>query len=150
MRYLITGWAASPKGSDTTLIASFETKEDAFEQAKTMWDNHMTAMTIEEIPSSRWPKRWRLRWPIGREVQITRVANDRCDIGYHLVAPLINGDVSGLEANEEHQLEQFISQYPDCVFEPDEDENGHIQQSFVRCEVTQKRNMCVTIKVFAR
>ncbi len=150
MRYLITGWAASPKGSDTTLIAPFETKEEAFNQAKAMWHNDMTAMTIEEIPSSRWPKRWRLRWPIGREAQITRVPNDRCDVGYHLVAALLNGDVSGIDGGDEHHLEEFVAQYPDCVFEPDEDKNGYIQQTFSECEVTGKHNMCVSVKVFAR
>lgn len=150
MRYLITGWAASPKGSDTTLIAHFENEVYAFEHAKTMWHNDMTAMTIEEIPSSRWPKRWRLRWPVGREAQITRVANDRCDIGYHLVAPLINGDVSGIDGGDEHHLEEFVAQYPDCVFEPDSDSDGYIQQTFSECEVTGKHNMCVSVKVFAR
>lgn len=150
MRYLITGWAASPKGSDTTLIASFETKEDAFNQAKTMWDNDMTGMTIEELTEEGWSRTWRLRWPIGREAQIERVPNDRCDIGYHLVAPLINGDVSGLDANEEHQLEQFEAQYPDCVFTPDENEDGVIEEGIAKCEVTGMMNQCVTIKVFAR
>lgn len=150
MKYLITGWAASPKCKDTHVITTFETKEDAFSHAKTMWDNDMTAMTIEEIPSARWPKRWRLRWPIGREAQITRVPNDRCDVGYHLVAPLITGDVSGIDAEDEHHLEEFIAQYPDCVFTPDSDSEGHIHQSFDRCDVTNKRNMCVNIKVYVR
>jgi hypothetical protein len=73
-----------------------------------------------------------------------------CDVGYHLVAPLINGDVSGIDAEDEHHLEDFIAQYPNCVMEPDSDSDGHIHQSFTLCDVTNKRNMCVTIKVFGR
>lgn len=136
------------RAESVTLVAEVDTKEEAFDLAMRQWSDDLKCVRIEEIVEEDWPRIWTLTWPL--LPQIERSPNDYCDIGYHLVAPLINGDVSGLEANEEHQLEQFISQYPDCVFEPNENEDGHIQQSFVQCEVTRERNMCVTIKVFAR
>ena len=145
MTYHITAWTDT---THQTLIVSFDTKEEAFTQAKDLWSNELRAITIEEVSDSDWPRRWRLQWPIGGEAQIRRVPNDRCDVGYHLVAALINGDVSGLDAGDEHHLEEFVAQYPDCVFDPEENEDGHIEESFARCDVTGKYNNCVRIKVF--
>ena len=81
MTYHITAWTDT---THQTLIVSFDTKEEAFTQAKDLWSNELRAITIEEVSDSDWPRRWRLRWPIGGEAQIRRVPNDRCDVGYHL------------------------------------------------------------------
>ena len=145
MTYHITAWTET---THQTLIVSFDTKEEAFTQAKDLWNNDLRAITIEEVSDSDWPRRWRLQWPIGGEAQIRSVPNDRCDVGYHLVSALINGDVSGLDAGDEHHLEEFVAQYPDCVFDPEENEDGHIEESFALCDVTGKYNNCVRIKVF--
>lgn len=145
MTYHITAWTET---THQTLIVSFDTKEEAFTQAKDLWNNDLRAITIEEMSDSDWPRRWRLQWPVGGEAQIRSVPNDRCDVGYHLVSALINGDVSGLDAGDEHHLEEFVAQYPDCVFDPEENEDGHIEESFAQCDVTGKYNNCVRIKVF--
>jgi hypothetical protein len=131
-----------------TLIADVDTKEEAFDLAMRQWSDDLKCVRIEEVVDEGWPRRWTLTWPL--LPQIERSPNDYCDVGYHLVSALINGDVSGIESDDEHQLEEFIAQYPNCVFTPDENEEGIIEESFARCEVTGTYNNCVTIKVFAR
>jgi hypothetical protein len=125
-----------------------DTKEEAFDLAMRQWSDDLKCVRIEEVVDEGWPRRWTLTWPL--LPQIERSPNDYCDVGYHLVSALINGDVSGIESDDEHQLEEFIAQYPNCVFTPDENEEGIIEESFARCEVTGTYNNCVTIKVFAR
>ena len=131
-----------------TLIADVDTKEEAFDLAMRQWSDDLKCVRIEEVVDEGWPRRWTLTWPL--LPQIERSPNDYCDVGYHLVSALINGDVSGIDAEDEHHLEDFIAQYPNCVFTPDENEEGIIEESFARCEVTGTYNNCVTIKVFAR
>ena len=151
MKYSINLWSASPKGQDQFLTVDVESDDRAFNIAKEHWNNDLSAITIERSNGGEeWPTRWRMNWDVGREVQLVRIPNDMCVVGYHLVAPLINGDVSGIDAEDEHHLEDFIAQYPNCVWEPFEDKDGHINQTFSMCDVTGKKNMCVTIKVFRR
>jgi hypothetical protein len=151
MKYSINLWSASPKGQDQFLTVDVESDDRAFNIAKEQWNNDLSAITIERSNGGEeWPTRWRMNWDVGREVQLVRIPNDMCVVGYHLVAPLINGDVSGIDAEDEHHLEDFIAQYPNCVWEPFEDKDGHINQTFSMCDVTGKKNMCVTIKVFRR
>ena len=146
MKYSINLW--SDKVQDQSLTVDVDSDDRAFNIAKEQWNNDLSAITIERSNGGEeWPTRWRMNWDVGREVRVVRVPNDYCDVGYHLVAPLINGDVSGIDAEDEHHLEEFIAQYPNCVLEPDE---GHIHQTFTLCDVTGKKNMCVTIKVFGR
>jgi len=146
MKYSINLW--SDMVQDQSLTVDVDSDDRAFNIAKEQWNNDLSAITIERSNGGEeWPTRWRMNWDVGREVRVVRVPNDYCDVGYHLVAPLINGDVSGIDAEDEHHLEEFIAQYPNCVLEPDE---GHIHQTFTLCDVTGKKNMCVTIKVFGR
>jgi hypothetical protein len=151
MKYSINLWSASPKGQDQFLTVDVESDDRAFNIAKEQWNNDLSAITIERSNGGEeWPTRWRMNWDVGREVRVVRIPNDMCVVGYHLVAPLINGDVSGIDAEDEHHLEDFIAQYPNCAWEPFEDKDGHINQTFSMCDVTGKKNMCVTIKVFRR
>jgi hypothetical protein len=126
-----------------TLVVDVESNERAFDIAQQQWDDTVESIIIERIPEDGWSQRWRLTWP--ESIQIESLPVDICDVGYHFVSALINGDVSGIDAEDEHHLEEFIAQYPDCVFDvPDAD------QSFAKCEVTGKYNNCVRVKVFAR
>ena len=151
MKYSINLWSDAPMGQDQSLSIDVESDDRAFKIAKGQWNNDLSAITIERSNGGEeWPTRWRMNWDVGREVRLVRIPNDMCDVGYHLVAPLINGDVSGIDAEDEHHLEEFIAQYPNCVLEPDRDSEGHIHQTFTMCDVTGKHNMCVTIKVFGR
>lgn len=141
MRVCITPFARSL--TSASLIADVDTKEEAFDLAMRQWSDDTKGVRIEEVVDEGWPRRWTLTWPL--LPQIERSPNDYCDVGYHLVSALINGDVSGIDAEDEHHLEDFIAQYPNCVFEVEDSD-----QSFAKCEVTGTYNNCVTIKVFAR
>jgi len=148
MRVYITSYPRLVERAETTLIADVDTKEEAFDLAMRQWSDDLNCVRIEEVVDEGWPRTWTLTWPLLPRIQ--QSPNDYCDVGYHLVSALINGDVSGIESEDEHQLEEFVGQYPNCVFTPDENEEAIIEESFARCEVTGKHNNCVTIKVFAR
>ena len=148
MKVYITSYPRLVERAESTLIADVDTKEEAFDLAMRQWSDDLKCVRIEEVVDEGWSRTWNLTWPL--LPQIERSPNDYCDVGYHLVSALINGDVSGIESEDEHQLEEFIAQYPNCVFTPDENEEGIIEESFARCEVTGKHNNCVTIKVFAQ
>ena len=130
-----------------TLVADVDTKEEAFDLAKRQWSDDLRCVRIEEVVEEGWPRTWNLTWPDSSRIE--RLPNDRCDVGYHLVSPLISGDVSGIDSEDEHHLEEFVAQYPNCVFTPDENEEGVIEENISRCDVTGMMNQCVTIKVFA-
>ena len=149
MRVHITAYPLLVERAPVTLIADVDTKEEAFSLAELQWSDDLKCVRIEEVVAEGWPRLWNLTYPSGT-ARIERSPNDYCDVGYHLVSALINGDVSGLDPEDEHHLEDFIAEYPNCVFTPDENEEGVIEESFARCEVTGKHNNCVTIKVFAR
>ena len=149
MKYFITAYPLLVERPPVTLIADVDTKEEAFGLAKRQWSDDLKCVRIEEVVDEGWSRTWSLTWPDDTP-RIEQSPNDYCDVGYHLVAPLINGDVSGIDAEDEHHLEEFIAQYPNCALEPDSDSEGHIHQTFTMCDVTGKHNMCVTIKVFGR
>lgn len=109
----------------------------------------LNGVRIEEVVEEGLPRIWNLTWSANKP-RIERMPNDYCDVGYHLVGALISGDVSGLDPDDEYKLERFIEDYPDCVFTPDENEDGVIEEVIVKCDVTGLMNQCVTIKVFAR
>jgi len=146
MKVHITSYPRLVERAESTLIADVDTKEEAFDLAMRQWSDDLKCVRIEEVVDEGFPRTWRLT----DGSQIERSPNDYCDVGYHLVSALINGDVSGIESEDEHQLDEFVAQYPNCVFTPDENEQGFIEERFTRCEVTGKYNNCVTIKVFAR
>lgn len=143
MKVAVTAYPLLTEHVPVTLIADVDTKEEAFSLAELQWSDDLKCVRIEEVVDEGWPRTWNLTWSDDMP-RIERSPNDYCDVGYHLVSALINGDVSGIDVEDEHHLEDFIEQYPNCVFTPDENE------SFTRCEVTDKHNNCVTIKVFAR
>lgn len=149
MRVHITSYPLLVERAPVTLIADVDTKEEAFSLAELQWSDDLKCVRIEEVVDEGWPRTWRLTWPDDMP-RIERSPNDYCAVGYHLVSALINGDVSGIDSEDEHQLDEFVGQYPNCVFTPDENEEGIIEESFARCEVTAKHNNCVTIKVFAQ
>lgn len=148
MRVYITSYPLLVERAPVTLIADVDTKEEAFDLAQRQWSDDLKCVRIEEIVEEGWPRIWNLTWP--ESPRIGRSPNDYCEVGYHLVAPLINGDVSGLDPDDEFKLERFIEDYPDCVFTPDENEDGVIEENICVCDVTGLMNQCVTIKVFAR
>lgn len=148
MRVYITAYPLLVERAETTLIADVDTKEEAFDLAMRQWSDDLKCVRIEEVVDEGWSRIWTLTWPL--LPQIERSPNDYCDVGYHLVSALINGDVSGLDPEDEHHLEDFIAEYPNCVFTPDENEEGVIEEVLTKCEVTGMMNQCVSIKVFAR
>jgi hypothetical protein len=131
MRVYINAYPLLTERVPVTLIADVDTKEEAFSLAELQWSDDLKCVRIEEVVDEGFPRTWTLTW-FDDMPRIERSPNDYCDVGYHLVSALINGDVSGIE------------QYPNCVFEPDEGE------SFAKCEVTDKHNNCVRVKVYAR
>ena len=149
MKYFITAYPLLVERPPVTLIADVDTKEEAFGLAKRQWSDDLKCVRIEEVVDEGWSRTWSLTWPDDTP-RIEQSPNDYCDVGYHLVSALINGDVSGLDPEDEHHLEDFIAQYPNCVFTPDENEEGIIEEVITKCEVTGMTNQCVTIKVFAR
>jgi len=146
MKVHITSYPRLVERAESTLIADVDTKEEAFDLGVRQWSDDLKCVRIEEVVDEGFPRTWRLT----DGSQIEQSPNDYCDVGYHLVAPLINGDVSGIDAEDEHHLEEFIAQYPNCVFEPDSDSGTPIDLTFTTCDVTGKKNMCATIKVFGR
>lgn len=148
MRVYITSYPLLVERAPVTLIADVDTKEEAFDLAQRQWSDDLKCVRIEEVVDEGWPRIWNLTWP--EMPRIERSPNDYCDVGYHLVGALISGDESGLDANDEFKLERFIEDYPDCVFTPDENEDGVIEEVIAKCDVTGLMNQCVTIKVFAR
>lgn len=148
MRVYITAYPLLVERAPVTLIADVSTKEEAFDLAQRQWSDDLKCVRIEEVVEEGWPRIWNLTWP--EMPRIERSPNDYCDVGYHLVGALINGDVSGLDADDEYKLERFIEDYPDCVFTPDENEDGVIEENICVCDVTGLMNQCVTIKVFAQ
>jgi len=91
----------------------------------------LNGVRIEEVVDEGLPRMWTLTWHDDMP-RIERSPNDYCDVGYHLVGALINGDVSGLDPDDEFKLERFIEDYPDCVFTPDENEDGVIEAVIVK------------------
>jgi hypothetical protein len=142
MKVAVTAYPLLTEHVPVTLFADVDTKEEAFDLAMRQWSDDLESVHIEEVVDHDYPRTWTLTWPLLPKIE--RIPNDYCDVGYHLVSALINGDVSGIDAEDEHHLEDFIEQYPNCVFEPDEGE------SFAKCEVTEKYNNCVRMKVYAR
>jgi hypothetical protein len=149
MRVYITAYPLLVERAPVTLIADVDTKEDAFDLAQRQWSDDIVRTRIQEVVDEGLPRIWSLTYK-GGTPRIERMPNDYCDVGYHLVAPLINGDVSGLDADDEYKLERFIEDYPNCVFTPDENEDGVIEENICVCDVTGLMNQCVTIKVFAQ
>lgn len=73
---------------------------------------------------------------------------DTYNVGGHLLSPLINGDVSGVDASDELALERFVSDMQGgdprpLVFIVEDGE-----PSFCRCEVTGLLNMCHELSVW--
>jgi len=66
------------------------------------------------------------------------------DIGVHFLSAMINNDYSGLEDDEEKQLNDFLDGLPvkngvwDCADDVD----------FVRCEVSGLYNDCIAVRLW--
>lgn len=69
----------------------------------------------------------------------------RYTIASHFVPALINGDVTGLDANDEHKLDVFVANLPGW--------QGHWEirddAGFARCEVTDLHAECVHVDYLA-
>lgn len=74
---------------------------------------------------------------------------DTCYIGSHFASPLVNGDTSGLEANEEHQLEDWYG-----GFQTQLEDGYHLHFDvkefgfLCKCEVTGLLSDCCLVEVY--
>ena len=114
MKVAVTAYPLLTEHVPVTLIADVDTKEEAFSLAELQWSDDLKCVRIEEVVDEGFPRTWTLTWSDDMP-RIERSPNDYCDVGYHLVSALINGDVSGIDVEDEHHLEDFIEQYPNCV-----------------------------------
>ena len=51
-------------------------------------------------------------------------------------------DMTGLDDKEENQVNDWLADYPNCIFEYGENEE------FARCEITGLIGNCVTVKIY--
>ena len=51
-------------------------------------------------------------------------------------------DMTGLDDEEESQLDEWLADYPGCIFEYEESEE------FARCEITGLMGNCVEVKIY--
>ena len=67
---------------------------------------------------------------------------EEATIAEYFVCAIEYNDYSGLDDEEESQLNEWLENYPNCIFEyGDRDE-------FTRCEVTGLMSDCVEVKIY--
>lgn len=124
--------------------------EHAMEIASKSYDDTDTYVVINELTEDdAWGRNWIGERKANGNVRFKRQANDVCHIATHYLSALINGDVSGLEANDEYLLEQFVGQYHGCRFDVLAEEFGEMDTYFTTCDVCGKYAMCAKVNVFA-
>ena len=67
---------------------------------------------------------------------------ETCVINQVFVCPIEYGDMSGLDDKEEGQLNDWLENYPYCMFEYGE------SVEFARCEITGSIGNCVNVKIY--
>jgi len=147
MRVLITHY----EGFDGVSVAhDVESIDDAMNIAMKNYDDTDTYVVINELTEDdEWGRNWIGERHADGVVRFKRQPNDTCHIATHYLSALINGDVSGFDAGDEYLLEQFVGQYPGCVFEVVTEEFGEMTTYFTTCEVCDEYAMCAKVKVFA-
>lgn len=67
---------------------------------------------------------------------------ETCIINQVFVCPIEYGDMSGLDDKEENRLNEWLENYPNCIFEyGDSDE-------FAKCEITGLMGNCINVKIY--
>lgn len=147
MRVLITHYEGF---NGVSVAQDVESIDDAMNIAMKNYDDTDTYVVINELTDDdTWGRNWIGERHADGVVRFKRQANDMCDIATHYLSALINGDVSGLEANDEYLLEQFVGQYHGCRFDVVTEEFGEMTTYFTTCEVCDKYAMCAKVKVYA-
>lgn len=147
MRVLITHYEGF---NGVSVAQDVESIDDAMNIAMKNYDDTDTSVVINELTDDdTWGRNWIGQREYDGVVRFKRQANDLCHIATHYLPALINGDVSGFEANDEYLLEQFVGQYHGCRFEVSTEEFGEMTTYFTTCDVCGKYAMCAKVKVFA-
>lgn len=147
MRVLITHYEGF---NGVSVAQDVESIDDAMNIAMKNYDDTDTSVVINELTDDdTWGRNWIGERHADGMVRFKRQHNDTCHIATHYLSALINGDVSGLEANDEYLLEQFVGQYHGCHFEVVTEEFGEMTTYFTTCEVCDEYAMCAKVKVFA-
>ena len=63
-------------------------------------------------------------------------------IAEYFVCAIEYGDYSGLDDKEESQLNEWLENYPYCIFE-----YGN-RDEFTRCEITGLMTTCINVKIY--
>lgn len=147
MRVLITHYEGF---NGVSVAQDVESVDDAMNIAMKNYDDTDTYVVINELTDDdSWGRNWIGERHADGVVRFKRQPNDTCHIATHYLPALINGDVSGFEADDEYLLEQFVGQYHGCRFEVVTEEFGEMTTYFTTCEVCDKYAMCAKVKVFA-
>jgi len=147
-RVLITHFDQSHAG--ISVAQDVESVDEAMNIASKNYDDTDTYVVINELTEDdKWGRNWIGQREYDGVVRFKRQANDTCHIATHYLSALINGDVSGLEANDEYLLEQFVGQYQGCRFDVVTEEFGEMTTYFTTCEVCDNQAMCAKVKVYA-
>lgn len=66
---------------------------------------------------------------------------DTCTIAEHFICAIEYGDMSGLDDKEESQVNDWLTDYPSCMFEYSD------STEFAKCEITGLMGNCVNVKI---
>jgi len=67
---------------------------------------------------------------------------ETCTIAEYFVCSIAYGDMSGLDDEEENQVNDWLDNYPYCMFE-----YGEVVE-FAKCEITGLMGNCVNVKIY--
>lgn len=67
---------------------------------------------------------------------------ETCIINQVFVCPIEYNDMTGLEDKEESQLNDWLENYPNCIFEYGE------SSDFAKCEITGLMSDCIAVKIY--
>ena len=67
---------------------------------------------------------------------------EEATIAEHLVCAIEYNDMTGLDDKEESQLNDWLADYPSCMFEYGE------SVEFAKCEITGLMGNCINVKIY--
>lgn len=67
---------------------------------------------------------------------------ETCLIAEHFVCAIEYNDMSGLDDKEESQINDWLADYPGCMFEYGD------SNEFAKCEITGLMGNCVNVKIY--
>ena len=67
---------------------------------------------------------------------------EEATIAEYFVCAIEYGDYSGLNDEEEKHLDEWLANYPHCIFEYGESEE------FAKCEITGLMGSCMDVKIY--